>query len=177
MCGPAGTRKSITFVMAWTIPSSFGHGVYLCISNHKRWGAFMNEIIHQNLIYAAGLIDGEGSILLTRGSRNDKFRHPCVSVSNTSKELIDFLKENFGGTVSKHKTYKAHHKPSWSWSVSYNAAVLFVEQIRPFLKEKSKCKRCDMILTSYKSLTNRNGKYTDAQVHAKLDFERTFLSS
>lgn len=137
----------------------------------------MKENIHQNLIYTAGLIDGEGSILLSKGGRNDKFRHPVVSMTSTSKELIDFLKENFGGTVSNHKTYVSHHKPSWSWNVSYNAAVLFIEQIRPFLKERSKCKRCDMILTSYKSLTIRNGKYTQDQIQAKLDFERTFLSS
>lgn len=137
----------------------------------------MKENIKQNLIYTAGLIDGEGSILLAKSRSSDKFRHPSVSLTSTSKELIDFLKENFGGTVCKQKTYKSHHKPSWSWRVSYNDAVLFIEQIWPFLKERSKRKRCEMILTSYKALTNRNGKYTSEQVQAKLDFERTFLSS
>jgi intein/homing endonuclease len=131
----------------------------------------------EHLVYTAGLIDGEGTIALLRGRSSDKFRHPVVSVTNTSRELIDFLHQTFGGVVVTQKTYKLHHKPSWSWKITYDHAIEFIQQIRPFMKESSKCKRCDMILSTYKSLTHRNGKYTTEQIQAKLDFETTFLSS
>jgi hypothetical protein len=128
----------------------------------------------ENLVYTAGLIDGEGTVTLSKGN---KFRYPVVSVTSTSKELIDFLHETFGGTVVIQKIYKHNHKPSWSWRLTYDRAIEFIQQIRPFMKEHSKCKRCDMILSTYKTITNRNGKYTSEQIQAKLDFETAFLSS
>jgi hypothetical protein len=128
----------------------------------------------EHLIYAAGLIDGEGTITL---AKSGKFRHPVVSVTNTSKELIDFLQTTFNGVVVSQKTYKLHHKPAWIWKLAWHQAIEFIQQIRPFMKESSKCKRCDMILSTYNSITNRNGRYTAEQIQAKLDFETAFLSS
>lgn len=130
-----------------------------------------------NLIYTAGLIDGEGSITLLKGRSKDKFHHPVVSVTSTSKELVDFLHQTFGGVLVNQKTYKLHHKQSWSWKITYDRAIEFIQIIRPFMKEHSKCQRCDMILSTYKSITNRNGKYTKEQIQIKLDFEKAFLSS
>jgi intein/homing endonuclease len=128
----------------------------------------------EHLVYTAGLIDGEGTITLSKGG---KFRYPVVSVTSTSRELIDFLHSTFQGVVVNQKTYKDHHKPAWVWKVSYDQAIEFIIDVRPFMKEPSKCKRCDLILSSYKKLTNRNGKYTPEQIQAKLDFETAFLSS
>ena len=129
------------------------------------------------LVYTAGLFDGEGTITMLKSKQSDKFRHPVVSITSTSRELIEFLKTSFGGTVVNQKTYQKHHKQSWSWKLSYDRAIEFIEQIRPFMKESSKCKRCDMILSTYKHLTVRNGKYTEQQIQEKLDFETAFLSS
>ena len=129
------------------------------------------------LVYTAGLFDGEGTITLSKSKQSDKFRHPVVSITSTSRELIDFLKDSFGGTIVNQKTYKEHYKQSWSWRLSYDRAIEFLEQVRPFMKESTKCKRCDMILSTYKQLTIRNGKYTEQQIQEKLDFEKTFLSS
>ena len=130
-----------------------------------------------DLIYTAGLLDGEGTITLSRGSSTSKFRHPVVSVTNTSYELIDFLHKTFGGTVCTQKVYKQHHKQSWVWKIAYNSAINFLEMIRPYMKEVSKCNRSDMILLEYKNITNRNGKYTKEEIDIKLKFETAFLSS
>jgi len=130
-----------------------------------------------NLAYTAGLIDGEGTITLLRGRAKDKFRHPVVSVTSTSPELIEFLHQTYGGVIVNQKVYKSHHKKSWSWKLTYDTAIEFIRQIRPYMRESSKCNRCDMILATYKSLTNRNGKYTAEQIQSKLAFETAFLSS
>ena len=130
-----------------------------------------------HLIYTAGLVDGEGTITLLRSSSSCKFRHPVVSVTSTSYELIEFLHQTYGGKISVQKKYKEHHKQSWSWSIHYDRALQFIQDIRPYMKEQSKCRRADLLLDLYKPLTKRNGKYTNEQIQTKLDFETTFLSS
>lgn len=127
--------------------------------------------------YTAGLIDGEGSILLTKSRENKyHFRYPSVSVSSTTPELVNFLKETYGGRICSHKTYKPHHKQSFSWSVKRNKALKFLQLILPFLKEPRKRKRAEFILCNYKNLTKSNGKYTEEQVIAKVNFETVFFS-
>lgn len=124
--------------------------------------------------YTAGLIDGEGTITLSK-SKNS-FRFPTVSVSSTSHELLEFLKLTYGGYISNHKTYKAHHKKSWSWSLKRDSALYFLERISVYLKETSKKRRALFILKFYKKVTPRNGKYTEFQISKKQQFERIFFN-
>ncbi len=128
------------------------------------------------LAYAAGIIDGEGTIALTRHGRTDRFRHPMVHVASTSPELLAFLKRHFGGCITNKKTYKAHHKPSFTWSLQNNAALEFLSLVYPHLVENKKRKRASLLLTEYKRLTRRNGKYTAAMENDKLDFETRFFA-
>lgn len=126
-------------------------------------------------IYTAGLFDGEGTVTLTKAHKRNKFRAPVVSVTSTSIDLLNFLKENYGGYISQKKLYKKHHKQSWAWSASYDIAILFLSKITPFLKEPEKLRRARLILKSYKSVTQRNGQYTEKQYIAKLTFEQQFF--
>lgn len=130
------------------------------------------EINHS---YAAGLIDGEGTITLSKNKSSDKFRKPAISVSSTTYELLQFLKNHYGGSISRHKTYQDHHKESWSWKLSYNKAIDFIQIILPYLKEPEKVRRCTLIITEYKTLTPRNGKYTEELSQLKENFEYRFF--
>lgn len=127
-------------------------------------------------IYMAGLIDGEGTIGVSRdhATRN---RVPYLSVSSTTKEIIDWLVENFGGTASVQKVYQDHHKQSWSWKLR-NKAQLFelIAQIEPHMLEPAKKARIKMLLTEYQTVTPRNGKYTPEMTAAKIDFEERLLA-
>lgn len=134
----------------------------------------MNEL---DLAYAAGLIDGEGTVTLGKSHSSDCFRHPIVSMSSTTYELIDFLVINFGGKAVNHKVYKDHHKRSWGWFLHYDAAINFLTIVLPYMKEPAKISRAKMIVEKYKSLTNRNGRYTKDEIQAKLDFETAFFES
>lgn len=125
-------------------------------------------------IYTAGLIDGEGTVGLVSNNHN-QHRSPCVSVSSTTPELVKFLKETYGGSVSRHKTYQDHHKPSWSWKVTHDRALSFLEQVSPYLKEPEKIRRASLILSEYKSVTVRNGKYSPTALKVKEDFEYRFF--
>ena len=46
-----------------------------------------------NLAYIAGIIDGEGSIMLLKTHATDMFKKPYISVTSTSFEIID-LEQN-----------------------------------------------------------------------------------
>ena len=72
--------------------------------------------------YIAGIIDGEGSVCLTRNAPNEH-RSPALSVSSTTKEMLDYLKENLGGSISTAKKYKESHKDAWHWNIRGNKAI------------------------------------------------------
>ena len=129
-----------------------------------------------DLLYAAGLIDGEGTITLVRHSRKE-MKSPAVSVSSTSLELLEFMKETFGGHIIKLKAPKKKHwKQAWHWQTSHDRAISVIEHVLPFLKEQKKRARASLILKEYKKVTPRNGFYTPELLTARALFEDRFFS-
>jgi hypothetical protein len=124
--------------------------------------------------YAAGIIDGEGTVGLSRSKPNEN-RSPNVTVPNCTKGLIDFMHNVFGGTVSTKRTYKPDQSPSWVWSIRGDAALRFLSKALRFMQHPEKVRRASMLTTEYKGLTPRNGKYTLDQKIAKREFESRFF--
>lgn len=133
------------------------------------------EISQADLAYAAGLIDGEGTITLGRKHSSCRFRSPIISMSSTTVELVNFMKSTFGGCISNHKTYQSHHKSSYSWRLSYDKAIEIMSLLIPFLREPEKRRRVLLILSTYKSVTKRNGKYPLELEVLKFQFEQEFF--
>jgi len=129
----------------------------------------------ERLAYAAGLFDGEGTVTLAKHHSSDPFRRPVVSMTSTTRELIEFMHRNFGGNIRSQKVYQEHHKQSWAWKAEYTDAVECLKLLCPFLLEPSKIHRAKLILSEYAILTVRNGKYSDVQKKRKLGFEARFF--
>jgi hypothetical protein len=127
------------------------------------------------LDYVAGVIDGEGTITLSRLHKTDKWRTPVVSVSSTTIEILNALVAVFGGHVCTHKTYRQHHLPSFSWRISGRKAVDVCAQLNALLLVPSKRRRAELIATKYVACTPRNGKYTDTLTRKKQQFENAFF--
>ena len=125
--------------------------------------------------YTAGLFDGEGTITLSYLQKKDKYRAPVLTLPSTTYKLVAFLKNEYGGYICTHKVYKSHHKQSWSWNISRNSAITMMERISPYMLEPSKLYRINLILSHYRDLTPRNGKYTKEMIEAKLLFEHMFF--
>ena len=127
--------------------------------------------------YIAGIIDGEGSIMLQRIHKNE-FHSPCVSVASTSLELLNWLKKTIGkGMIISKKNYNPEvHKDCYSYVLRRNDAIKLIEEIYPYLVIDSKKKRAKLIIEKYKALTPRNGRYTDEMIKAKEDFYNEFMS-
>lgn len=125
--------------------------------------------------YVAGIIDGEGTITLTRLYKNARWKTPIVSVSSTTQEILEFLRGLYGGPIVKHKTYQPHHKQSWSWRLERRRAIQLCEDILPFLLEPEKRYRAALLVQEYVEVTPRNGHYSQKMCAAKEDFEYRFF--
>lgn len=94
--------------------------------------------------YVAGLIDGEGSIVIgvsKIGSKKDR-KTPChwlqVGITNTDKKLIDWLHNILGGHISdnSHSPSRKNQRPCWAWRIMSNEAKRFLEIIYPYVRIK-----------------------------------------
>ena len=115
--------------------------------------AIVDFMTETDKAYLAGIVDGEGSIILKTQmtkSKNGK-RYPCrkleLRVGNTSIELLEWIKQ-FGGHYYYEKT-KDGQKPRYQWCITTRGAAEILEEILPYLiikKEKA------MAATYYQSL-------------------------
>jgi hypothetical protein len=84
--------------------------------------------------FTAGILDADGTIgIYTRG----KYYQLHVSVSNTDKALITWLKTSYGlGSISQRIHRRQEWRPLYTWSLSDNEALQVLQAVGPFLKEK-----------------------------------------
>jgi hypothetical protein len=67
--------------------------------------------------YIAGIIDGEGSISLTRMHENEH-RRPCISIASTDIELLLYIQELTGGNINNKKNYNpSKHRDSYTLTI------------------------------------------------------------
>jgi hypothetical protein len=63
--------------------------------------------------YLAGIIDGEGTITLTR-MHEKEHRRPCITIASTDIELLTYLQKLTEGTINNKKNYNPdRHKDSY----------------------------------------------------------------
>ncbi len=124
--------------------------------------------------YLAGLIDGEGTITLSRKHKNEN-RQLAVTISNTERQLLEFSQQVIGaGKITTKRVSKQHHTASFTYAIYNRQALSLLEQIEPYLRSY-KHKRARLILENYLPLTPRNGKYTPEQMQARKEFENKVL--
>ena len=118
----------------------------------------------EDIIYAAGFIDGEGCITTSTGRT---FR---ITIANTNKDVLDWLQSIFGGHVNnQHLPKNTKHNIAWKWVIcAGDKLVLFLDLVAPYLRIK---KREAMLVRDY--LFNINGRsnrfYTEEQ---KQEYQR-----
>ncbi|MBK9130305.1 MAG: LAGLIDADG family homing endonuclease [Gammaproteobacteria bacterium] len=125
--------------------------------------------------YIAGLIDGEGTITLTRKHRGEN-RQLAVSISSTERPLLQYVLDitGVGKITGKHVRY-SHHAPGFTYAVYNRQALTLLEQIAPYLKSY-KSRRSDLVLQEYLALTPRNGKYSPGLRLKRTAFENRLLA-
>jgi hypothetical protein len=127
--------------------------------------------------YLAGIVDGEGSIMLIRFHKN-QYPSPCVSISSTDLELLKWIKKTakMGRIINKKNYNKERHLDSYTYRVIYDDAIKLLKDIVPYLIIRRKRLRAQHIILKYKEVTIRNGRYNDKQRLAKEQFYTDFMA-
>mgnify|MGYP001576637658 CR=1 FL=1 len=92
--------------------------------------------------YAAGFIDGEGSIGITRSLRPryavTKEQYAVrIAVGNTYKPILDMLVECYGGQVVEKRSHNPwSRKPMYHWLLTGSKAIECLRKLYPHLVEK-----------------------------------------
>lgn len=135
----------------------------------------IHRLAPEQAAYLAGLVDGEGTITLTRMHRHEN-RQLAVSISNNDVSLLKFVKTTVGaGKVTTKKTYSERHARSFTYQISSRQALDLLRQLAPYLKTY-KAKRAKLALDAYLRLTPRNGRYRTDIAAARREFERRLLA-
>ena len=102
--------------------------------------------------YIAGLIDGEGTVTLTRKHRNEN-RQLSISISNTERMLLEYVHRTVAaGKITRNRTTKACHTPSYTYAIYNRQALSLLIQIQPYL-QTYKARRAELIIRDYIALT------------------------
>jgi hypothetical protein len=90
------------------------------------------------LAWTAGLIDGEGCIVIAKANRK-LLKNPHykmhVQVAMCHKLTINHLHEMFGGSITARKA-KGNNRASWTWTIYNQQAFKLLKMLLPYLVTK-----------------------------------------
>lgn len=93
--------------------------------------------------WAAGIIDGEGSIFITKKTREDRERDTNyvlrVSVQSTDPYMTAELKRLWpeGAEFTVHRDHRKNNSDTMKWQLGGKRAAFFLETIRPYMRVKA----------------------------------------
>lgn len=120
------------------------------------------SLSNTDLAYTAGIVDGDGYIGISK--TKGKTYHLGyqmslrVSVANTDELLIRWLHQYYGGHIRRKKVYPNHPRPVWAWTVASQVALVFLENILPYLRVK---KTQAKVAIRFQRRKRRGGHYSD----------------
>lgn len=134
------------------------------------------ELSEADAAYLAGLIDGEGTIALTRLHRGQN-RQLVVSISSTERAMLEWvLQATRVGKITSKRTASPYHAPGYTYSVANRQALALLAQTSSHLRSYKR-ERARLVLDHYVKLTPRNGKYGDTLIAERAAFERQFAAT
>lgn len=104
------------------------------------------------------------------------FMIPRLTIPSTTMEMLQALKDEYGGCISTKKVYKEHHLASYVWKVDYNPCINTLKRAKEYLLVPEKVHRVNMIVNVYPDLIRKNGKYSDAELDNLRDFKAKFYN-
>ncbi|WP_099159945.1 LAGLIDADG family homing endonuclease [Virgibacillus ndiopensis] len=127
--------------------------------------------------YIAGIIDGEGSITLTK-MHSKEHRRPCISIPSNDREMLVYIKHLTGGRIYNKKNYNPlKHQNSYTLYIKRKEEVFrILKEIYLYLRIERKKKRAEWILKYYNIVTPRNGKYNEESLKKNYYLKKVFLN-
>ena len=124
-----------------------------------------------DLAYMAGILDGEGSIVIAKQKRIRKARYNKpyyrlhCAVSNTNEDVITLFWLTFGGSKSVRKQNGIRGKsPLYSWDAVCKVAFNCLEQLLPYLRIKQRQAQLGIEFQKRRHpMTGSKGRKTDEE--------------
>ena len=103
-----------------------------CTANFKKLGGKASQTLSPvDAAYLAGIIDGEGSIILYRREKAASLR---LSVCNTNEDLVRWCQEKTAvGNITTNQFTNGRWKDRSQWLTNSRSAQSIIVQIRPHL--------------------------------------------
>ena len=135
----------------------------------------VNTLDAPDAAYIAGLVDGEGTVTLSRLHRNEN-RRLVVCISNNDLALLQHVTTKIGaGRITSKRVYSPHHAPSFNYQLNSRQALAVLSQIVVYM-HSYKMTRAQLVLRHYLQLTPRIGRYTAHTAAARRRFETDLLA-
>ncbi len=127
--------------------------------------------------WAAGLLDGDGSVNLCPAGKETAFRKPMVVVDSTDLEILEELQRLYGGKLIEKRKQRSHHRQGWSWRVYGTENILaMLAEVLPYMRCAAKAERARLLVEEYHQVTARNGGYSPELRARKVAFEERFMA-
>lgn len=124
--------------------------------------------------YVAGLVDGEGTVTLSR-KHADEERQVTLTISSTEPSILEFVIHAVGaGKITRKTPARSNHAVGLTFALWNRQALSLLAQITPFLCSYKR-QRAELVLRDYLRLTPRNGKYSETVKSQKRAFETALL--
>lgn len=108
----------------------------------------------ENLIYLAGIIDGEGTVSITKYNDTNSYSIR-LNIPNTDKRLINWLQTNFKCAVYETRTGNVNNNRKWKdvsdWVCIGKNAYILLKQVRGFLLLKQE--QTDLAIQLFEKVT------------------------
>lgn len=140
------------------------HRVY-CSDKHRRWwenrsqhppaGTRRRELV----IWAAGFIDGEGSVGFITRREADRRAEPftfCLSATNRNVPALRRLQDLFGGSLNQARQTKEKWATCHMWRASGANAAGALKQMQPYLVVKSEQARVALEFAELRKASSRS---------------------
>lgn len=99
--------------------------------------SYLDEIPAVALAYAAGIVDGEGSVYITKRSGRTTYQLH-LSVVNTNREVIDWFYDTFRGYWRGQDLAYKGWKQKWIWTTAHTHAGAVLDRLFPYMIIKKK---------------------------------------
>lgn len=118
---------------------------------------------HDDLIWLAGLLEGEGSFIAAPPSSPGQ---PKVTVQMTDEEIIQKVSRLWSRAALACRPQKAHHKASYKTTIAGAPAAELMRMIRPYMGSRRQA-QIDSALLSAKSMLKITGSQAEEIVRRR----------
>ena len=175
--------------MGLVIPHSYGHPIrsdcrftircplasVVQRDNYCIYGMllYMNTWTSEKLSYLAGIIDGEGSISIEIQSQSFRHNRKCdyyslrLLVINTNLPLLNWIQENFGGTIRARKPVP-NRRQCYRWNLCSHNAAAVLAACEPYMIVKKA--HVAVFLKFAATMTKANVRLSDELLSCRRDW-------